>query len=353
MVTYLGTENEKGFYVNANEQLERINQQLIRDELPERVSVRTLLTWFHAKRRGFYIVYDIRSALNRHDLITDPDFNAVYIDALVRFKRKPEVSNVSPVVVDEAEPTVRAADPSNRIGKLVAANNPPTPVNSNAPLNEAVTLMLLNRYSQLPVMQGERDVKGIVSWQSMAKRLSLGKACTSVKDCMEPAHIIRSDFGLFEAIPGIVEHGYALVRGDDLEISGIVTTSDLAVQLQELGEPFLVLGEIENAVRGMIGERFTRDELLEARDPGDDRRVVNSAADLTFGEYIRLIEKPERWDKLEVPIDRQVFIRELELVRRIRNDVMHFDPDGIPDEDLATLRSFVVLTKNLRELGFI
>ena len=32
--------------------------------------------------------------------------------------------------------------------------------------------------------------------------------------------------------------------------------------------------------------------------------------------------------------------KRLDEVRRIRNDVMHFDPDGIAEKDLDTLRRF-------------
>ena len=36
-------------------------------------------------------------------------------------------------------------------------------------------------------------------------------------------------------------------------------------------------------------------------------------------------------------IDRPTFVKRLDTVRRIRNDVMHFHPDGISDEDLEVL----------------
>jgi len=50
-------------------------------------------------------------------------------------------------------------------------------------------------------------------------------------------------------------------------------------------------------------------------------------------------------------VDRVVFGKGLDEVRRIRNDVMHFDPDGLSDEDLATLRRFVQFLQGLREIG--
>jgi hypothetical protein len=47
----------------------------------------------------------------------------------------------------------------------------------------------------------------------------------------------------------------------------------------------------------------------------------------------------------------QILLKELDEVRRIRNDVMHFDPDGIGDGDLAVLRKFVLFLRRLRELS--
>jgi len=42
-----------------------------------------------------------------------------------------------------------------------------------------------------------------------------------------------------------VTHEYVLIRAADRRICGIVTTSDLGLQFLQLGEPFLLLGEIE------------------------------------------------------------------------------------------------------------
>jgi hypothetical protein len=73
--------------------------------------------------------------------------------------------------------------------------------------------------------------------------------------------------------------------------------------------------------------------------------------DLTFGEYIRLIESEENWKKLKIEIDRVTFIAQLNRVREVRNDVMHFDPDGLDDDDLTFLREFAQFLKRLRDVG--
>jgi hypothetical protein len=60
-------------------------------------------------------------------------------------------------------------------------------------------------------------------------------------------------------------------------------------------------------------------------------------------ERIRLLEKPERWDALNISIDRGTFVKHLNEVRDIRNDVMHFDPDGTEPSEVEKLRQFVRL----------
>jgi hypothetical protein len=59
----------------------------------------------------------------------------------------------------------------------------------------------------------------------------------------------------------------------------------------------------------------------------------------------------DRWQKLKLPIDRAVFCSELDEVRKIRNDVMHFDPVGIHEEDLQRLRFFSQFLRRLHQIG--
>ena len=200
-------------------------------------------------------------------------------------------------------------------------------------------------------MSGEREVKGIISWASIGRRLALGKTGTTAQELMDQHQEIRADSSLFAAMPIIAQHGYVLVRARDNRISGIVTASDLNLQFHQLAEPFLLLGEIENHVRRIIDDRFSVEELAAARDPADAGRNVTSVSDLTFGEYVRLLENPDRWTQLGLPIDRGIFIEKLDAVRRIRNDVMHFDPDPLPSADLDELRDFAAFLQKLQEMG--
>ncbi len=65
---------------------------------------------------------------------------------------------------------------------------------------------------------------------------------------------------------------------------------------------------------------------------------------------MRLLENPKRWDRLKLAVDRVLFCKDLDRVRRIRNDVVHFDPDGITTEDLDMLRDFTRFLKQLEAI---
>ena len=352
-----------------------------------RASARELLSWFRYERRGSWIVWEIRRLLDELGLRTAPDFEHAWIDETLSFVPREEViegatghrgpklddediatweemaaahgeevvealkkAGVSPLprsvlenlLVDGApdEPKVGGAlaDPAYRIGKLDAANREPVFVSPDTPLCEAITIMMREDFSQLPVMTSDREVKGVISWKTIGTRLALGKQCTSVRDCMDQhPEIISAETSLFRAIDLIVQHEFVLVRKADKRIGGIVTATDLSVTFDQLGRPFLLLSEIENLIRGLIGGKFTVEQLEAARNPTDGSREVRDVSDLTLGEYARLLQKPDHWNHLGLRIDRVTFGKGLLEICRIRNDVMHFDPDGIGDGDLEKL----------------
>ena len=328
------------------------------------VTVRTFLSWFWGtQRRGRWIVSYIRGRLNDAGLRTVPDFESTYLDAEIAFELATEAkgSATAPAELDDGiartdhtevrTSTPEFTDPTYRISKLAAANRRPVSVTPDSSLTEAITLMMANDFSQLPVMVSERDVKGIVSWKSIGSRLALRQSPYRVREAMDPHAEVTSDASLFTAIPVIVENEYALVRGPDKRIVGVITTSDLSLQFQQLSEPFLLLGEIENHIRRIIGARFTPAQLAAVKDPADVARSVESASDLTFGEYRRLLEDPTGWGILGLELDRAVFTKLLDKVRETRNDVMHFDPDGIEDQALGVLRDFAKFLRTLQTLG--
>ncbi len=349
------------------DKLNEIKERLDKGENVDRVSVRTFVSWFWgSQRRGWWVVKSIRTALTELQLETFPDFNSAYIDSLIEIRKVTPVSkkeaakkaenetekqpeNIADKSIDEV---LNIDDPTYRISRLEAANKNLVFVKPDGELSEAITLMMTYDFSQLPVMQQQkRDLKGVISWRSIGQKLSVGKSSIKVRDLMEPNfQLINAETSLFKALPVIIEHEYVLVKNKANEICGIVTASDLSLQFKQLTEPFLLVAEIENHVRQIL-IKLEKPELEKGKDERDSERNIETVADLNFGEYLRLCQNPEIWAKLNLSIDRKTFCDTLEKIREIRNNIMHFDPDGLEIESIEILRSFVRLLQTLRNLN--
>lgn len=349
------------------DKLIEIKKKLNRNEKVDPISVRNLLSWFwDSQRRGWFVVMTIRGALAELELETNPDFNAVYIDSLIEIKKIPPVSKKNAAKIEEEksdkqpeniadksiDETLNIDDPTYRLSRLEAANKNLIFVKPDSELCEAITLMMTYDFSQLPVMQHpRRDLKGVISWRSIGQKLSVGQSSTRVRDLMEPNfQLISSETSLFKALPVIIEHDYVLVRNKSNEICGIITASDLSLQFKQLTEPFLLVAEIENHIRQVL-IKLGKEDLEKGKDERDTERIIETVADLTFGEYLRLFQNPETWAKLFLTIDRKTFCEYLEKIREIRNNIMHFDPDGLEAESIEVLRNFVRLLQTLRNLN--
>lgn len=347
-------------------ELQDIAKRVAQGEQPQ-VSVRTLLGWFAESYRTKRAIREIDAALAVQHVKTDPHYNLTWLDGLISFlpaateeantPAAPTVVNRQVTLGDSLELLDSVAlslaveiDPTYRIRRLKIAHRIPTSVAPDATVQHAVTLMLKNDFSQLPAMSTEREVKGLFSWKSLGSRVSQGQACTLVREAIDRHCEVTADASLFSVIPLIQEHDCILIRDSDRKIVGIMTAYDISATFGHLAEPFLVLGEIENHIRNLIRSKFTLEELVSNRDPGDLYRKIEAAEDLTFGEYIHLLENPERWTKLCLQIDRNLFVKDLDEIRRIRNDVMHFDPEGISESDRDSLRNFAEFLRRLERL---
>lgn len=297
--------------------------------VPEQLKVRQLLERFDRQKRGEWITNHIRNGLERFELHTSPDFATAWLDSKITIALDPDVVSGAP-----RKSTPRAPGPTLRIGALPAANKKPVSVKPDTALSEAKTEMEIRRISWLPVMQNDRDIKGVVTWQNIG---ACGPECTHVRDCMEQQEVavITGDTRLLDAMRTIAEHGYVLVQAKDRTVDGIVTATDVLHFFRDWAEPFVLIGEIEGHLRNLIYRKFTHEQLQAASGEG---RTIEGSADLTLGEYIRLLENRANWELLGLDRHRKAFIRRLQAVKRIRNDVMHFNSDGLDEDDRKEIR---------------
>ncbi|GIJ34989.1 CBS domain-containing protein [Micromonospora sediminimaris] len=315
---------------------------------PVEVTVRDLIGYWGAKRRGYWIVEQVQRSLKRRGLQTIPPFTDVWINSTVRLvPLEPEeplvpVPEVAPIEAGQDA----QADIYLRVGSLGSANSGVVSVTPQDDVQKAQALMLRYGYSQLAVLSGERDLRGAVSWESIAQAQIRGIS-TTLADVTTAAEVVREDDDLLAQIPRVIGAGFVFVQAKDRRIRGIVTTADLSEEFSRTANPFFVIGEIERRLRTIIDGAFSAEELSQIVDPEDANRVVSEAAHLTFGEYQWLLENPERWGRLNWQLDRKVFIEALDEVRGIRNDIMHFSPDPLDEESVSKLRNFAQWIRKL------
>jgi predicted transcriptional regulator len=310
---------------------------------PVSLTVRELLAFWGAKRRGIWVVDRVRRDLEEHELTTNPDFTSAWIDSTITLTsqtghtRPPDLEAETEIV----EETDRALpDVEMRVGQIRSANVAVVSLSRDDSLEKARTLMMRHDFSQLAVMSGKRDLLGTVTWESIVDAL-LRSSQATVRDAMRSAEVVPVEDNLLGRVQLIMEKGFVFVRAKDRTIQGIITTTDLSQQFADLATPYFILGEIEQRLRRKIDEEFSGEEIASTKNEDDPAREIKSAADLTLGECARLLEVPAHWERVGWKVTRTIFIELLHKVRDVRNEVMHFSPDPLEPTQLADLKDLV------------
>ena len=307
---------------------------------PEEMTVRELLRLWGARRRYRATVERIRRDLEAAGLVTEPDFTTEQLDAAIRIVPYPSTREPSGTKVQGPKEEVASSLTELVVGNIPSATGGLVCTPPDAALLSAVSIMMARDYSQLAVTAGSRTLKGAITWETIAWS-TLNSRPQYVRDCLEPhPRVARLDQPLLEVVPDIASRGFVFVQDHTGRLVGIVTAADLATQFALSSKPFLLLGEIENVLRHAIDRTFAIEELVDALDPEDDRSV-DGAHSLTLGEIQYLLSEPSSFARLAWTADRAVFVEQLNEVREIRNEVMHFSPDPIEAHKLATLERFL------------
>ncbi|MFB9686471.1 hypothetical protein [Amycolatopsis plumensis] len=326
---------------------ERLRQARTRADQgdPERITVRELLKLWGVTDRGDQ-VGRIEAGLANHGLVTSPGFRAVTLDTVVSLTTPPDEPE-GPAIPDVLPATEDDEGGGDLDVRLTVGNLTPlegvTFVGPNGSLHEAITEMLLNDFSQLAVLSGPRNVRGAVTWRSIAQAMHR-KSGAGVADALVRAEVVAYDRDLFDVLPTLQQREFVLVTDESKAVKGIVTTADVARRYGEMATPFFQLGELDQTLRWILRGALDLSTVqpLCGRD-------VQSFDQLTFGDYQRILENKDVWDRLGWPLDRARFISRLAKIRHIRNSVMHFHPDPLSEDAVEKLRNFNILLHRYRD----
>ncbi|ASO20608.1 putative transcriptional regulator [Actinoalloteichus hoggarensis] len=333
---------------SVHDRLRQARERAEKDD-PERVSVRELLTFWGAADRGDQ-VSQIEADLANHGLVTSPSFRAVTLDTMVLLTTPPvdEEDRTAGDVGLVAEHVADDEGEDDLNVRLTVGNLSPlsgvVSVSPDSRLTEAITKMLVDDYSQLAVLSGARNLRGAVTWRSVALALQQ-EPDAIVADALEPdVEAVPYDRDLFEILPRLQQRYFVFVLDETKAVKGIVTTADVAHRYGEMATPFFHLGELDQTLRWVLSRVFDIEEVGSVCG-----RQLTGFDRLTIGDYQRILENREMWQRLGWPLDRSAFIARLDEIRVLRNKIMHFHSDPVPEDAVAKLQKFNLLLRNYRD----
>lgn len=247
----------------------------------------------------------------------------------------------------------------HRIDSLVPEDQNLLSVSYATPVDEALRLMGENGYSQLPVMSGQQ-VRGLFSYKSFAQRsrkVSPGKQKDlggfQVERLMfKPEMLVSGETEIPDIFDLIDEYESVLV-GTTGNLLGIVTSVDVLEWLDELGRPFIFIGEIERSLRAIVDEMLDGPDFervaevaLKSYCKKTGRDVPESTDNMNLRELQLLVVRGDNW-----PVFGEALGGDLDTVKyyldplpEIRNKAFHFRDELSGDERriLAVARDWLI-----------
>lgn len=226
-----------------------------------------------------------------------------------------------------------------------ATPDEPVTVDLDDSIQDALEIMLENDFDQLPVMS-DGYVEGAITYKSIAKfvksiegprveEISVKIALNTNPEFVDPDHDI---FELFETF---AEDDYVFI-GDRDNLEGILTRYDILYFVEYQVEPFLKIGEIEEALRRIFREATNDldaciEETFADRAENDDRYdPPETLEDFTFDEYRMFMMRNLEQLPPRLADEREMVESLLEDTREIRNALFHFraEADEVDRDEL-------------------
>ncbi|MDA2923113.1 CBS domain-containing protein [Acidobacteria bacterium AH-259-L09] len=204
-------------------------------------------------------------------------------------------------------------------------------------VREALQLMRKYNFSQVPVVQGN-EVLGVFSYRSLTQRLSKlpekerDPLVLPVEEFLEDLKFARitdelrvlfEEFGLKDAV----------LVGNETRLQGVVTSFDALKYFYRVASPYVLLREIELAIRELIRASVTEDEFLECvkitlgkHSKATGRSLPASVEEMTFHDYVMLLRYQDIWCKFSDAFGGtpNLVNTKLKPLPELRNDVFHF-----------------------------
>ena len=244
------------------------------------------------------------------------------------------------------------------VNRLLPAGQELLTVSPEMTAREALRIMRDRGYSQLPVREGEA-LLGIFSFRGFALEVErIGRPNTDVGELPVEEFLSHEEptyARLTDEFRGLIDE---LDRRDSVIVSGpdnlvaIVTPMDVLRYLYSVANAFVLLEEIELALRALIiaatgeGARLQTCIANALSSKYQENGLPETVEEMTFDDYIGLLRDGRNWEQFR-PVfggTRERLRGRLEPVRDLRNEIFHFRRELSTEdhERLTTCRDWLL-----------
>ncbi len=234
-----------------------------------------------------------------------------------------------------------ASELFHRINRVIPEDQKLLMVPPSCLVRDAVALMREHGYSQLPVVQNA-EVLGVFSYRSFAieaatvnlddlikQRCALGDLCVAeFLERFEYARVTEEMSHVFDAM----DRDNGVLIGTPGRLIAVLTAMDFLRYFYQVASPFLLISEIELALRALIKVVLNEEQIQVAAQRslksayGGEDKVPQTLEEMTFDNHQSLIAHGENWDQLDTVFGgtRIRVSGKLKEVGEIRNALFHF-----------------------------
>ncbi|MCX5812541.1 MAG: CBS domain-containing protein [Proteobacteria bacterium] len=225
---------------------------------------------------------------------------------------------------------------------------------------KALAIMKQHGYSQLPVVVGT-EVLGVFSYRLFSEtvlaisasernsKVDLGDL--TVEECLEKAEFARVT-DEFQSWFDALDRQDVVLVGEAFRLQGIVTPMDVLRYLYRVASPFVLIAEIELALRALIRLAVSEDKLAECAKTSLSKcyvpeRLPTNLEDMTFHDYVQIIGDGRYWQFFEAIFrgTRERTRVKLEIINDLRNTVFHLREIKVEDYENLVMQREWMLTR--------
>jgi predicted transcriptional regulator len=256
-----------------------------------------------------------------------------------------------------------ASELFHRINRIIPVDQKILCVPPGYRVRDAVKLMREHGYSQVPVVESG-EVLGVFSYRSFAQEAANATLEGWTKQKCAPGDLPVDEFleqfvfarvteelsRVFDAM----DRDNGVLIGTPERLIGVLTPMDFLRYLHRVASPFVMVSEIELALRALMGIALTPEQIAAAAKRclaeayGGENKVPTSLEEMTFDNYQVIVSRGESWPLIE-PVfggTRTRASAKLKEVGAIRNDLFHFRREiTIQDHETLALHRNWLLSK--------